>query len=46
MAPALMLARQRSQVDLDGPLLQSFDYANPMTYINGAVQLLLSILWY
>ena len=45
MAPAFMLAQQCSYVDLDGPLLQRFDCANPMTYINGMVHPPLSILW-
>jgi L-alanine-DL-glutamate epimerase-like enolase superfamily enzyme len=45
MAPAFLLAQQCQYVDLDGPLLQLLDCANPMTYVNGVVQPPLSSLW-
>ena len=45
MAPDFILRQQCSYVDLDGPLLQRFDCANPMTYTNAVVQPTLSILW-
>jgi hypothetical protein len=45
MAPAFMLAQQCCYVDLDGPLLQKIDCANPMTFVNGLVQPPLPALW-
>jgi L-alanine-DL-glutamate epimerase-like enolase superfamily enzyme len=38
MAPAFLLAQRCTYVDLDGPLLQKLDCANPMTYVNGVIQ--------
>ncbi len=38
MAPAMVLAQQCAFVDLDGPLLQSEDWPDGLSYLNGQVE--------
>lgn len=45
MAPAFLLAQQCRYVDLDGPLLQQLDCANPLQYHGGVIQPPVSALW-
>jgi len=45
MAPAFLLAQRCAYVDLDGPLLQSLDRANPMRYEGGMVGPPSAALW-
>ena len=45
MAPAFLLAQRCAYVDLDRPLLQSLDRANPMRYEGGMVGPPSAALW-
>jgi L-Ala-D/L-Glu epimerase len=45
MAPAMLIAQQAEWVDLDGPLLQTEDVADPIRYANGLMALPSRALW-